>query len=87
MAKSTWTPNETQKAFMAELASRPEGATIFELKLEGKDFKTGSINTLITKGLVVNVETKYYECEVVYNGTVVGKVSKPSAVYKLVGRD
>ena len=85
MAKSTWTMNETQKAFMAEVAQHAEGVTIFELKLAGHDFKSGSINTLITKGYVVTDGEKDFTCDVVYNGIVVGKVTKTGKVYKLVG--
>ena len=86
MAKSTWTMNATQKAFMEAVASHAEGVTIFELRLEGKDFKTGAINTLITKGLVEVAGEREFTCEVVYNGTVVGKVTKSGSIYKLVDR-
>ena len=83
MAQKTWTMNETQKAFMEVLAQYAEGVTMFELKLAGKEFKTGSINTLITKGLVVTDGEREFECEVVYNGVVVGKVTKTGKVYRL----
>ena len=83
MAQKTWTMNETQKAFMEVLAQYVEGVTMFELKLAGKEFKTGSINTLITKGLVVTDGEREFECEVVYNGVVVGKVTKTGKVYRL----
>lgn len=83
MAQKTWTMNETQKAFMEVLKDYAEGVTMFELKLAGKEFKTGSINTLITKGLVVTDGEREFECEVVYNGVVVGKVTKTGKVYRL----
>lgn len=86
MANKTWTMNETQKAFMGVLANYPDGVTMFELKMAGHDFKTGSINTLITKGLVVTDGEKDFACDVVYNGVVVGKVTKTGKVYKLVDR-
>ena len=50
MAQTNWKMNETQKAFMEVLGQYADGVTMFELKLAGHDFKTGSINTLITKG-------------------------------------
>ena len=49
--------------------------------------KTGSINTLITKGYVVTDGEKDFTCDVVYNGVVVGKVTKSGKVYKLVQKD
>ena len=83
MAQNKWTMNETQKAFMEVLAQYAEGVTMFELKLAGHDFKTGSINTLITKGLVVTDGEREFACDVVYNGAVVGKVTKTGKVYRL----
>ena len=87
MAQNTWKMNETQKAFVEVLANYPDGVTMFELKLAGHDFKTGSINTLITKGYVVTDGEKDFACDVVYNGVVVGKVTKSGKVYKLVQKD
>ena len=55
MAKTTWTPNDNQKKFMGALA---DGGTksLRQINNELKtDLKTGSINTLITKGLVESV--------------------------------
>lgn len=83
MAKSTWTMNATQKAFIEAVASHAEGVTIFELNLEGKNFKTGAINTLITKGLVEVAGEREFACEVVYNGVVVGKTTKKGSIYKV----
>jgi hypothetical protein len=87
MANKTWTMNETQKAFMGVLAGYPDGVTMFELKLAGHDFKTGSINTLITKGLVVTDGEKDFACDIVYDGKVVGKTTKTGKIYKLVQKD
>ena len=84
MAQNKWTMNETQKAFMGVLANYPDGVTMFELKMAGHDFKTGSINTLITKGLVVTDGEREFACDVVYNGVVVGKVTKTGKIYKVV---
>ena len=84
MAKTNWTMNETQKAFMAEVAQHAEGVTIFELKLAGHDFKSGSINTLISKGYVEVVGDREFACEVMYHGVVVGKTTKTGKIYKAV---
>ena len=81
---STWTPNATQKQFMEVLANFPNGVTMLELKMAGFDFKTGSVNTLLTKGLVVtDAEDRVFECDVVYNGVKVGTVKKTGKVYRL----
>ena len=87
MAQNTWKMNDTQKRFMEVLGQYADGVTMFELKLAGHDFKTGSINTLITKGLVVTDGEREFACDVVYNGVVVGKVTKSGKVYKLVQKD
>lgn len=79
----TWTMNENQKAFVEELNARGGEATLFEMKLEGKVFKTGTINALITKGVVEITGEREYACEVVYNGVTVGKVTKTAKVYRV----
>lgn len=81
--EKTWQMNDTQKAFVDELNARGGEATLFEMKLDGKVFKTGSINSLITKGVVEIVGEREYTCEVVYNGQTVGKVTKTAKVYKV----
>lgn len=81
---SKWTMNETQKKFMELVGSYENGVTMFELKLAGYEFKTGSVNTLLTKGLVVTeAEEREFQCEVVYNGVKVGTVKKTGKVYRL----
>lgn len=55
MAQNQWTPNETQKIFMEALA---DGKTksLKQINSElGKEIKTGSVNTLITKGKVESI--------------------------------
>ena len=81
--EKTWQMNDTQKAFVNELNARGGEATLFEMKLDGKVFKTGSINSLITKGVVEIVGEREYACEVVYNGQTVGTVTKTAKVYKV----
>lgn len=89
MAKTnTWTMSQTQKDFVELVkASGDNGVTLFELKLAGKDFKTGSVNTLLTKGVLKVDGEREYACEVTFNGVKVGNVTKKSAVYKLVSND
>ena len=81
---NTWTPNATQKHFMELVGSYENGVTMFELKLAGYNFKTGSVNTLLTKGLVVtDADERVFECDVMYNGVKVGTVKKSYTVYRL----
>lgn len=87
MANKTWEMNAVQKDFVAVLKDYENGITLFELKLAGKEFKTGSINTLITKGIVEITGEREFACEVVYNGQVVGKATKTGKVYRLVQKD
>ena len=87
MANKTWKMNDTQKQFVETLESYENGATLFELKLDGKEFKSGSINTLISKGIVEIDGEREYNCDIVYNGVVVGKITKTGKVYRLVRKD
>lgn len=87
MANKTWTMNETQKAFIEILKGYENGATLKDIELDtGKVFKTGSINTLVSKGLV-SVSDNEVEVEVHYRGAVIGKLTKSWKVYKLVNKD
>lgn len=53
--KSTWTPNETQKAFLGALADG-KIKSLRQINAElGREIKTGSINTLIAKGMVQSI--------------------------------
>lgn len=85
--KTEWSMNETQKSFVEALEAHAEGATLLDLKLEGKEFKTGSINTLVAKGIVTADAEKSYDCEIVYNGVTVGRVTKKGKIYRLVRKD
>lgn len=90
MSKNTnsWKINDTQKAFIKALRENGGKATLFELNhLKGKSFKTGSINTLISKGLVRADEEVTYECDKVYNGIKVGTVKVTAKLYELVERE
>ena len=46
-----WTPNANQKKFLEVVSKEPH--TLAELgKLAGCEFKTGTVNTLVKKGLM-----------------------------------
>ena len=85
MANKTWEMNAVQKSFVETLKGYENGVTLFELKLQGIEFKTGAINVLTRKGIVEITGEREFECDVVYNGVVVGKATKTGKVYKLVG--
>ena len=87
MANKTWSMNDTQRQFVEVLKSYDNGVTLFELKLAGKDFKYGSVNTLISKGIVEIAGEREFVCDIVFNGVVVGKSTKTGKVYKLVSND
>lgn len=90
--KTKWTMNETQKAFVGALG---DGSvkSLRQINAElGKDIKTGSVNTLITKGIVVSVadgveyNAEIVETRVYANGlkVVINKqVAKTETGYKL----
>lgn len=83
-----WEPNETQKNFIEALRANGGKATLFELNhLKGFSFKSGSVNTLVKKGLVKADEDITYDCEVIYNGVKVGSVKKTAKVYELINKD
>ena len=87
MGNKTWEMNKTQKDFVEAIKGYENGVTLFELKLAGKEFKSGSVNTLISKGIVEIAGEKEFACDVVYNGVVVGKSTKTGKIYKLVQKD
>ena len=52
--EKTWTPNELQKAFMGALSDGSE-KTLAEISvILGKEIKSGCINTLTAKGLIIS---------------------------------
>lgn len=85
--EKNWSMNETQKEFVEIVKGNPDGITLFELKLQGKEFKTGSINPLLTKGILEIAGEKEFACEITYQGVAVGKVTKKAKIYKLVSND
>lgn len=86
MATTTkWTPNEKQKLFLGALADG-KALTLAEIsKKVGVEIKSGSINTLINKGMV-QTEDISYDCNIVRkdNGEIVGTTKKKVKAYKLV---
>jgi hypothetical protein len=83
-----WSMNETQTAFCKALKDNGGKATLFELNyFKGFNFKSGSVNTLIKKGIVKADEEVEYACDVIYNGVKVGSVKKSAKVYELVSND
>jgi hypothetical protein len=90
MSKTTdWKMNDTQKAFTKVLEDNreayPDGMTLREIKkVSGIEFKTGSINTLKTKGIVNTDGKREFDAQVVYDGEVIGKKHYADTVYKLI---
>lgn len=86
--KQEWVMNDTQKAFLEALKANGGKATLFELNyFKGFNFKSGSVNALITKGLVKAEDEVTYDCDKVYNGVKVGSVKVTAKVYELVNAD
>ena len=80
-----WQPNEKQKLFMDTLRGSDGPLTLAEVsEIVGQEIKSGSINTLIAKGLVITSDTEY-ECLIVRkdNGKVVGSTKKSVKAYAL----
>lgn len=79
-----WTMNETQKAFVEEVKAAGEnGITIFELKLQGKNFATGAVNILVTKGVLAKAGEREFVCDVMFNGVKVGETTKTGVIFVL----
>lgn len=85
MADRKWEPNETQNEFLKILGENPDGLTLREIaKKTGKVFKSGSINTLSSKGLVDSDGVRTFVADIVYDGEVIGHKTYNDTVYKLV---
>jgi hypothetical protein len=83
---SNWKPNEKQTLFLNALKEADGGLTLAEVsKIVGVEIASGSINTLISKGMV-QTEPVTYECHIVRkdNGDIVGSTKKTVKSYKLV---
>lgn len=94
MATKNWTPNEKQVNFMAILEKAGTPISLKEIKaLYGQEFKTGSINTLITKGKVnaEKVEVAYTQIKKFdFNGVIIEEETAKTCKltrYSLVGFD
>lgn len=87
MSTKTKSLNPTQIAFLEEVEKHPEGITLFELKLAGKEFKSGSVNTLVKQGYCsLDSEDRVFECDIVFNGQVIGTTKKTGKVFKFIHR-
>lgn len=88
MAQTEWKPNEKQQLFLKVLGEADgKGLTLAEVSaIAGVEIKSGSINTLISKGMVATEDVSY-ECNIVRkdNGEIVGSAKKTVKAYKLVG--
>jgi len=87
--KKQWEMNETQKSFVKILKdnaeSYPDGMTLREIKkVSGIAFKTGSINTLKSKGVVNTDGKRDFVADIVFDGEVIGHKSYSDTVYKLI---
>ena len=76
--------NEKSKILVELLKEHADGLTLREAqKLAGIEIKTGSVNNLISKGIVNTNTEKSLNCDIVYNGEVIGHKTVKEKVYKL----
>lgn len=78
-----WKPNENQAKFLKVLESYPDGATLSDILVDkGIEFKTGSINSLVSKGMVATTETERVS-DIVYRGVAIGVKTDKVKKYRL----
>lgn len=87
--RKSWEMNETQKQFInilrENLESYPDGMTLREIKkVSGIAFKTGSINTLKSKGIVNTDGKREFIADIVYDGEIIGHKTYNDTIYKLI---
>ena len=83
-----WEMNDTQKEFVKILGENPDGLTLREIKKNyGKEFKSGSINTLASKGIVNTDGIRTFVADIVYDNEVIGHKTYNDTVYKLVAQE
>ena len=81
--EKVWTANAKQKEFMEVLGNYENGATLTDIAIDtGKKFATGTINTLVSKGLVKTEDT-VRTADIVYRGVVIGQKNDKVKTYKL----
>ena len=81
--EKVWSANAKQKDFMEVLGTYENGATLTDIAIDtGKQFATGTINTLVSKGLVV-AEDFVRVSEVVYRGVVIAEKKDKVKRYRL----
>lgn len=87
--RKQWEMNETQKSFVKilkdNLEAYPDGMTLREIKkVSGIAFKTGSINTLKSKGIVDTDGKREFVADIVYDSEVIGHKTYNDTIYKLI---
>ena len=81
--EKVWSANAKQKDFMEVLGTYENGATLTDIAIDtGKQFATGTINTLVSKGLVV-AEDFVRVSEVVYRGVAIAEKKDKVKRYRL----
>lgn len=84
--KQTWKPNEKQTAFLTALEGAADGLTLAEASEKaGIEFKPGTTNTLIAKGIIEATDVTF-DCLIVRADEpekVVGRTKKTVKRYKL----
>ena len=87
MANTEWKPNEKQQLFLKVLwEADGKALTLAEASsVAGVEIKSGTINTLIAKGMVATEDVSY-ECNLVRKdtGEIVGSTKKTVKAYRLV---
>jgi hypothetical protein len=78
MTTKEWKPNEVQSKFMDTLKGEDNALTLEEISTKaGIDFKSGSINALVAKGLITHGEDK----------EITVSVKRKVKTYKLATKD
>ena len=81
--EKVWTANAKQADFMAVLKNYENGATLTDIAIDtGKQFATGTINTLVSKGLVSTTDADGLTAYIVYHGVVIGSKKLAWKIYK-----
>lgn len=86
-----WTPNEKQKDFLEILSNYSEPVTLAQIESDtGKKFATGTINTLVSRNLVITSDTEIEFIEVLasdHNKVISGIRRKTVKAWKLAATE
>lgn len=81
--EKVWAPNATQKDFMETLKNFENGATLTDIAIDtGKVFKSGALNVLVAKGLVIAEDTVRVS-DVMYRGVKIAEKKDTVKRYRL----